>query len=347
MSIDSYSLIEHFDYMKSYIPQPFIIKPEDVLDLVKSNTESGNDEYSIVTKTKNYTLTKASIKRLVDALGVKIRLLSTVCDEADVIDLVLPAVNKLFKCFSDCFVFYSTSEDRLNIIDLNVNKDRGPEGTKYENGPSPWKFDVNKNPSAFTCFADFKNTYAVDGSTDGDILVKADDLMVKDQVVMNLFKNVVGSVLQPMLTFSSKFSNMNGFSEIHPTLYDPTSGVYITFPMNYSKDEGATFDDLWKKVLHLYESVDLNDYIFREINELASSKDTPGVVQNFISDIIVNSTININQPIKNILEEAVSVTSQMKPTKKKKFLRQLGLLIAFSICMRHDGCEHCGHLDIH
>ena len=346
MSIDSYGFIEHFDYMRNYIPQPFIIKSEDVVDLVKNVSEPGHDEYSIVTKSKNYTLSKSSVKKLVDALGVKIKLLSAVCEEADVIDLVLPAVNKLFKCFADCFVFYATSDDALTIIDLNVNMEKGPEGTRYENGPSPWKIDIKKFPSSYTCFADFKNVYAIDSTTDGDLLVKSDELLSHGKVTMNLFKTIPGTNLQPMLTFSSMFSNMNGFSDIHPTLYDTTSGIYITFPMNYAKDEDATFNDLWKKVVHLYESVDLNDYIFREVNELASSKDTPGVVKNFISDILVNSTININQPIKNVLEEAVTVSASLKGGKKKKFMRQLGLLIAFAIVMRHSGCEHCGHLEV-
>ena len=30
MAIDSFSLVEHFDFMKRYIPQPFYIKSEDV-----------------------------------------------------------------------------------------------------------------------------------------------------------------------------------------------------------------------------------------------------------------------------------------------------------------------------
>ena len=59
MSIDSYGFIEHFDYMRNYIPQPFIIKSEDVVDLVKNVSEPGHDEYSIVTKRKNYTLSKS------------------------------------------------------------------------------------------------------------------------------------------------------------------------------------------------------------------------------------------------------------------------------------------------
>jgi hypothetical protein len=346
MTIDSYSFIEHFDYMRNYIPQPFIIKSEDVVDLIKSVSEPGHDEYSIVTKTRNYTLSKSSIKKLVDALGVKIKLLSAVCEEADVIDLVLPAVNKLFKCFADCFVFYATADEALTIIDLNVNMEKGAEGTRYENGPSPWKIDIKKSPSMFTCFADFKNVYAIDSSTDSDLLVKADELLSHGKVTMSLFKTIPGANLQPMLTFSSWFSNMGGFSEIHPTLYDPTSGIYIMFPMNYAKDEGATFDDLWKKAVHLYETFDQNDYIFREINELASSKDTPNMVKNFINDIIVDSTININQPIKNILEEAVTVSASLKAGKKKKFMKQLGLLIAFAIVMRHEGCEHCGSIHI-
>lgn len=345
MSIESYGLIEHFDYMCNYVPQPFIINSEDVVNLIKSNSGAGNDEYSIVTKNKNYSLSKSSIKKLVDALGVKIKLLSAVCDEADVIDLVLPAVNKLFKCFADCFVFYSTAADALTIIDVNVNSEKGPENSKYENGPSPWQFDVVKSPSAYTCFADFKNKYSLDDE-DYDVLVKADDLMVKDNVVMNLFKSVPGAIMQPMLTFSSRFSNMSGFTEIHPALYDETSGICITFPMNYAKDEGASFSDLWRKVIHLYENVDVNDYIFREINELASSSDTPTFVRNFISTILVENTLNINQPIKNILSDAVTLMANLKPSKKKKFANQLGSLIAFSLCMKHSGCEHCGHLEI-
>jgi hypothetical protein len=346
MTIENYGFIEHFDYMKNYIPQPFIIKSEDVVNLIKNASEPGHDEYSIVTKTKNYTLSKASVKKLVDALGVKIKLLSTVCEEADVIDLVLPAVDKLFKCFADCFVFYATHDDALTIIDLNVNMEKGTEGTRYENGPSPWKIDIKKSPSSYTCFTDFKDRYSIDNKVDSNLLVKADELFSHGKVTMNLFKEVTGANLQPMLTFNSWFSNMNGFSEIHPTLYDPTSGVYITFPMNYAKDEGATFDDLWRKVTHIYETFDLDDYIFREVNELAASKDTPPMVQNFITDILVNSTININQPIKDILNEAITLSASFKPAKKKKFMKNLGLLIAFSICMKHDGCEHCGSLHI-
>ena len=346
MTIDSYSLVEHFDYMCKCVPQPFIIKSDDVVRINKDVSNPDSDEYSIVTKTNTYTLSKSSIKKLVDALGVKIKLLSAVCDEADVIDLVLPAVNKLFKCFADCFVFYATADDALTIIDLNVNTDKGAEGTRYENGPSPWKIDIGKNPSSFTCFANFKDTYVIDDEHDADLQVDACDIISNNIVTVNLFKNVNSVNLQPMLTFSSKFSNMRGFTEIHPTIYDEFSGVYITFPMNYAKSEGSTFDDLWRKAIHLYESFDLNDYIFREVNELASSNDTPNVVKNFITDILVNNTININQPIKNILEEAVTLTNNFKPSKKRKFMKQLGLLIAFAICMRHDGCEHCGSLHI-
>ena len=343
MTIDSYGFIEHFDYMKNYIPQPFIIKGEDVQSLSFDEESQG---YIIRTTNKTYSITKQTLKKLVDALGVKVKLLSAVCEEADVIDLVLPAVNKLFKCFADCFVFYSTADDALTIIDLNVNTDKGAEGTRYENGPSPWKIDIRKHPSRFTCFADFKNVYCIDSETDGDLLVKADDLMSHGKVIMNLFKNVPGANLQPMLTFSSWFSNMNGFSDIHPTLYDPETNIYISFPMNYAKIEGATFDDLWKNAIHIYESVDLNDYIFREVNELAASKETPSMVQSFITDVLVNSTINLNQPIKDILAEFTNVTANMKATKKKKFAKQLGALIAFAICMKHSGCEHCGHISL-
>ena len=331
--------------MKSYIPQPFIIKSDDVVDLIKSSSVDGNDEYSIVTKTRNYTLTKQSIKKLVDALGVKIKLLSAVCDEADVISLVLPAVNKLFKCFADCFVFYATADDALTIIDLNVNAVKGTEGTRYENGPSPWKVDIRKNPAWFTCFADFKERHSIDDD-DADIHVKADDLMNGSSVVMNLFKPVPDSTLQPMLTFSSKFSNMNGFTEIHPVLHDTVTNIEITFPMNYGTSEDNPFDQIWKRVLHVHETTDLNDYIFREINELAASNDSPTVVKNFISSILVDSILNVNQPIRAVLDEAVTVSAQMKPGKKRKFLKQLGSLIGWCIAMKHCGCEHCGSIHI-
>lgn len=349
MGIDSYGFVEHFDYMKNFIPQPFIIKSDDVLDLIKTRSggNDGNDEYAIVTKTRTYTLTKSTISKLVSSLGVKIKLLSDVCNESDVIDLVLPAVNKLFKCFSDCFVFYATSDDALTIIDLNVNTNKGPEGSKYENGPSPWKIDINKNPSSFTCFSDFMNKYSIDNIS-SDIVVKADDLFSNSNTVtINLFKEITGVSLQPMLTFSSKFSNMNGFSDIHTTLYDSETGIYIPFPMNYAKTEGASFEDLWGMAVHIFEGVDVNDYIFSEINELAASKDTPLQVKNFIADVLTDSVINLNQPIKDILSEYTNITENMKPSKKHKLSNQIGVLIAYALVMRHSGCDKCGHIEIH
>lgn len=343
MPVESFGFIEHFDYMKNYVPQPFYIHSKDVLSFEKHAVE---DEYLIKTARGNYLLSKSSLKKMVDALGIKIRLLNAVCEETDVLDLVLPILNKLFKCFADCFVFYAKADDSFTIIDLNVNSEKGDEGTKYENGPSPWKLDIVHN-AAFTCFADFKDKYCIDDSCT-DLLVKADDLMSGTSVMMNLFKTVTGAIsqIQPMLTFSSKFSNMNGFTEIHPMLYDPDTKVCISFPMNYAKIEGASFDDLWKKAMHVYETADLNDYIFKEVNELAASSETPSFVQNFITDVLINSTINLNQPIKNILTESTTVTADMKPAKKKKFLKQLGALIAFALCMKHTGCEHCGHLPL-
>ena len=345
MTIENYGLVEHFDYMCKYIPQPFLIPSESV----KSFTidDNGDEhEYYINTDTNKYSLTKQSLKKLVDSLGIKVRLLDRVCTETDVIDLAVPIINKLLKCFSDCFVFYATADDTITIIDLNVNTEKGEEGTKYELGPSPWKFNIKEDPTVFTCFVDFMNKHEIN-NTDSSILVKADEILQRGNVNVQLFKNVVGANLQPMLIFNSKFSNMDGFTDIHPALFDEASGVNIAFPMNYAKNEDTSFSTMWDKVIHLYESTDLNDYIFREVNELAASNETPGSVQTFIASILVDSTINLNQPIKDILEEAVNVTAQMKPSKKKSFLQKLGLLIAYSLCMKHSGCSSCGHLDIH
>lgn len=344
MTIESFNLIEHFDYMRNYIPQPFYIPSETVNDIVKGV----DDEYTIRTTNGKYTLNKLSLKKLVDSLGIKIKLLSAVCAETDVIDLAMPIINKLFKCFADCFVFYARHDDTFTIIDLNVNNDKGEDGTKYENGPSPWKFDIKNNPSVFTCFADFKNKYCIDES-DSDVMVKADDLMPNDNTVsMNLFRPVPDGHLQPMLTFTSKFSNMNGFSDIHTTLYDPETNIYIPFPMNYSKLDRATFSSLWEKAIHIHKSFDLNDYIFREFNELAASNETPGFIKSFISTIQTESILNVNQPIKDILNEAnTTAVADMKPSKARKLKKAVGYLIAYAIVMKHSGCEHCGHIDLH
>ena len=101
MAIDSFSLVEHFDFMKRYIPQPFYIKSEDVKCIKKDE-----DQYFIETNKWNYDITKSAMKKLVDSLGVKIKLLDVVADEVNVIDMVMPIINKLFKSFADCFVFY-------------------------------------------------------------------------------------------------------------------------------------------------------------------------------------------------------------------------------------------------
>ena len=60
MSIESYSLVEHFDYMKNFIPQPFFISCDSVCEIVKN----GDDEYVIKTSKGNYSLTKKSLKKL-------------------------------------------------------------------------------------------------------------------------------------------------------------------------------------------------------------------------------------------------------------------------------------------
>lgn len=339
--IESFSLNEHFEYLKNCIPQPFGIKSSDVVAFEKESNGDDSD-YVIRTASGKYTLSKSSLKKLVDSLGVKVKLLDAVCSETDVIDLALPIIDKLFKCFADCFVFYSTSDDRFFIIDLNVNNVKGEEDTMFENGPSPWPISIDENKQSFTCFTGFKDVFEIDDS----VLVKADDVWSNGPVTLNLFKEIIGATLQPMLTFSSKFSNLNGFSDIHTTLYDQASDIYIPFPMNYAKDEGATFDDLWRKATHLYEKFDANDFIFQEVSELAASDDTPSNVRNFISSILVDSIINVNQPIRDILAESVTVCNGLKPAKARKLKKSLGNLIAWCVCMKHNGCSECHHLHI-
>lgn len=340
--IDSFGLIEHFDYLKSCVPQPFGIKSSDVVAFKKVDDCSDHD-YVIETANGNkFTLTKPSLKKLVDSLGVKIKLLDTVCSETNVIDLALPIIDKLFKCFSDCFVFYADPVDKLLIIDLRVNNTKGEEGTIFENGPSPWALSIEDNKQSFTCFSDFIDKYSVNDK----IQVKYDDILSGSTVIMNLFNEVAGSTIQPMLTFSSKFSNLDGFSDINITLYDPQSDVYMQFPKNYAKETDATFDDLWKHAMHVYEKFDDSDFIFQEVSELAASDDTPTNVRNFISNILVDSVININQPIKDILAESVTICSGLKPAKAKKLRKSLGQLIAWCICMKHSGCSECHHIHI-
>lgn len=346
MTIENFGLVEHFDYMKKYIPQPFVIKSSDVLAFKKEDSGTESD-YIIETVSGKYTLTRSSLKKLVDSLGVKVKLLNAVCDETDVINLALPIINKLLKSFSDCFVFYNTNMDPFTIIDLNVNNEKGAEGTKYENGPSPWKIDAGKNPSVYTCFSDFLSKYSIN-KDNSDILVKAEDIMITDSMVMiKLFKNEYENErLQPMLAFSGKFSNMNGFSSISVLLYDTQSDIYIVFPMNYAKIESISFNDLWKKAVHLYQETDLNDYICVEVNELAALNSTPSNIKSFICDILTDSTINLNQSINDILNEACTVMANMKPSKIKKFKKSLGSLIACAICMKHYGCNECHHVDL-
>lgn len=340
MSIESYSLVEHFDYMKNCIPQPFIINSNDVINIKKID-----NDYVIETSSASYTLSKSSLKKLVDSLGVKVKLFSSVCDEDDVLDLVLPAANKLFKCFADCFVFYSNKDDVLNIIDLNVNNVKGDEGTKYENGPSPWCKSMSSTD--FTCFANFMERFSID-ENDLSIQVKAEDLMPNaNNVVLNLFKSMKDSPVQPMLIFKSKFSDMNGFTEIHPALYDISTDITIVFPINYgNKDNDISFTDMWNKLMHIYESVDLSDYIFREINELVISEDSPGSLRSFIANILTNSTLNINQPTKDILAECVEMMRNMKPGKKKKFSSSIGSMIGWSFVQKHSGCTECGRIHL-
>ena len=342
--MDSYSLIEHFDFMKRSIPQPFSIKSDQFVSL---ESNDNTDEYEIKTSNGTFTVNNSVLKKLVDALGIKIKLLSSVSDsEADVYSLIMPILNKLLKCYLDCFVFYHTSDDPHSIIDINVNTEKGEEGTRYENGPSPWEQSVNNNPSWFTCFNSFFSRYGIQES-DNSILVKADEIVQKNKtVVLSLFKNTA-ETMQPMLVFSGRFSNMDGFSEIHPALYDASHNITIMFPTNYSKkSDQPSFDEMWGSVMHISEDTDADDYIFKAINSLAVSDDTPTYLRNFIGDILSNSTININQPIGGILDDAAHLASSMKPTKKEKFLNKIGRLIGFAIFMKHRGCSECGHFHV-
>ena len=341
MTVESYSFIEHFDYLCHYIPQPFFIKSEDFESIYLDN---GTQEYVIKTTRFAYTVPRSVVKKLVNDLGIKMKLLSAVTNEDDVIDLVLPAVNKLFKCFADCFVFYATADEPLTIIDLNVHAEKGAEGTKYENGPSPWKGSLKSQD--FTCFADFMSTWFMD-TRDHTLQVKSEDIMPRgSNVVMKLFKPTNENIV-PMLLFTGKFSNMNGFSEVHPVLYDSVNDIELVFPMNYAhKDDPYSFEEAWHKLEHVYLITDFNDYISREMNELAASDDTPSVVKNFISSIITDSTLNANQPIKDIISDAVTLMNSMKPSKKKKFAKAVGSMISWCVCMKHAGCSSCGSIHI-
>lgn len=344
MSVEGFSLIEHFDYMKRSIPQPFLIPSSEVNEIVRAS--DGLDcDYIIKTSKHDYSLSRNSLKKLVDSLGVKYKLLSAVCDETNVIELVLPIVNKLFKCYSDCFVFYASADEALVIIDLNVNSVKGEEGTRYEDGPSPWQIDINKNADEFTCFANFMDKYSLT-ENDTSVLVKSDSVF-GTKVSMNLFKPISGSYFQPMLSFVGKFSNMGGFTEIHPALYDETTDIVVQFPMNYvGKDTQMTFSEMMSKLYHIHSTFDLNDFIFREMNELIASDDAPGSVKSVISNIIVNSTINMNQSIKDILTECNTVANSMKPAKARKFKAQVGNIIGWCVLMKHVGCSNCGHIHI-
>lgn len=343
MTIESFNLIEHFEYMKNFIPQPFMIHSDEVESFGYGNSDTDTC-HVIKTKTSIYTLTKPALKKLVDSLGVKVKLLDAVCSETNVIDLAMPIIDKLLKCFADCFVFYVASDDPLTIIDLNVNTESGEEGTKYENGPSPWQIESKDNPTVYTCFVDFLDKY---GITDrNDILVRADDLMSGNNVTFDLFIPVSESTrIQPMLSFNGKFSNLNGFSDIHTVLVDKDTNIRITFPMNYAKDDGMTFDDMWKKAEHLVETTDLSDYIFKEVNELAASNDTPLGIRKFICEILTDSPLNVNQPISAIMEESVRLAADMKPSKAKRLKNNVGNLIGFCCITKHFGCRECGHVD--
>ena len=342
--VDSFSLVEHFDYLTKYIPQPFYIQSDKVICL-KRGTVDEDSEYLIETSDGNYTLTKGTLKKLVDNLGIKVKLLSSACEDVDVYDLVMPALNKLFKCYADCFVFYATAEDARCIIDLNINKDAGAEGTRYESGPSPWGVDVSKDPSFFTCFNDFLDRYIISHS-DTSVRVKADaDFLVGMNVNIHLFKDVGSMRIQPMLSFSGKCTAMGGFTEIHPVLFDTETGISIVFPQNYVKKKDPTFDDLWGSVMHLCNHTDLNDYVFRAINEIAVSDETPSAIKNFISSILTESTLNLNQPTADILSECVSLTREMRSAKANKFKKNLGAVIGYAILSMSLACKDCGHMN--
>lgn len=342
MSIESYSFIEHFDYMCKFVPQPFFISGDEFLDFFYNSEE---EEYMLKTTKYTYSLSSGVLKKIVDALGVKVKLLNAVSDnEVDVIDMVIPIIKKLFKCYAECFVFYARQEDPLTIIELNVNAVKGEEGTRYENSPSPWETAIKEFPSNFTCFAEFIDRWCIDNK-DYTLQVRASDLMPSGtQVSMTLFRPS-NELVVPMLEFCSKFSNMEGFTEVHPTLYDTVSGVEIKYPMKYSYKD-MNFREMYEKLMHVYETTDLNDFIFREINELAASDDAPLKIKNYIASLLTESELNLNQSVRAILDDAVNMTAQMKPNKKKKFLQQLGTLIGWCFCMKHSGCSSCGSIHL-
>ena len=63
MSIEGFSLVEHFDYMKRSIPQPFFIPTNEVKEIIKADSELDYD-YLIKTTKHNYTLSKNSLRKM-------------------------------------------------------------------------------------------------------------------------------------------------------------------------------------------------------------------------------------------------------------------------------------------
>lgn len=342
--VEGYNLNEHFDYMKNYIPQPFFINTNDFKSIVVLEDEC----FYIYTTKNKYELTTASIKRLASGLGMKMSLLSTVAEEIEVFNLSLPILNKLFSYFADCFVFYTAADDPLTIIDVNVNNKKGDEGTIYRLGPRPWEDYTKENLANFTCFASFKKTYDI--SNDLAIYVKAEDIMSSNtQVSLKLFKvDDEFATLQPMLVFSGKFSDINGFSNIKPVLYDISNDMYISYPLNYrersERAEQPSFDVMWKKLLHLCKAYNENDFIYDEIIELSNSNETPNDVKSFITTLQLETPININQPISLIIAETKTFISNLKPGKANKFKKQICDLIGRCYLTKHYGCHECGHL---
>ena len=59
MPLESYSLVEHFDFMCKYIPQPFAIKSADVKSFEKDTSADGS--YIIKTNNNAYSLSNIFI----------------------------------------------------------------------------------------------------------------------------------------------------------------------------------------------------------------------------------------------------------------------------------------------
>ena len=77
MTIDSFSLVEHFDFMKRYIPQPFYIKSEDVKCIKKDEDQNSDDTIDFSHSVTMLSSASSSVKRFIMPTQTKTRTIRT------------------------------------------------------------------------------------------------------------------------------------------------------------------------------------------------------------------------------------------------------------------------------